>query len=141
MGRLKNYNCGQVQVVAGVRTLSGFAPDSIVSVDFDEDSFEAEAGSDGEVTRSVSKNQMATITVKLMQSSDSNDILAAFWASDQAGGAGVFPIMVKDGSGRSLYVGEQAWVQKLPAGDFEKKAKDREWKIRVASLTAVVGGN
>lgn len=36
-------------------------------------------------------------------------------------------------------LGTQAWIQKMPKSTLGQKLGNREWKIRVAKLEAVVG--
>jgi hypothetical protein len=98
-------------------------------------------GADGEATRSKSNNNAATVTLRLMQTSDMNDILTSYYQADKLANNGKFPLMIKDNSGRSLHVAEQAWVQKLPAVNYGAEAGPREWVIRTGELVSTVGGN
>ena len=135
------YDPKQVAVIIGAFEISGFSEGSVVSVEYDEDAFSLQIGADGEGTRSKSNNRSATISIKTMQSSDSNTILDAFRKADEYGNAGTFPLMIKDGSGDSLHAAETAWIQKAPSATYDVTATEREWTIRTDNLQSSYGGN
>lgn len=137
----KTYNPKKVAVIIGGFTMSGFADGEFVSVAMDNDQWDLKVGTDGEGTRSKSNDFSGTIKVTLMQSSDSNAILQAFWNSDRLSDSGVFPVLIKDNSGKSLYAADQCWVQKQTEGKFGKTVESREWMIRTDNLIPLEGGN
>jgi hypothetical protein len=120
MSALKTYNADQVQ-----------------------DSYTLQVGTDGEATRSRTNNRSHTITLTLMQSSDINDLLSAVHTIDinSAGGAGIGPLIVKDGSGRALYIAEKCWVKKPPAVEFGREAGPREWVFETNNMIRLDAGN
>ena len=141
---VKTYNPKKVAVVVGGPTgavMSGFAEGEFVTVTMDEDKWELKVGTDGEGTRSKQNNNSATVKIMLMQSSDSNLVLQGFLNSDKLSDAGIFPLMIKDSSGRSLYMAEQAWIQKQPEAKFSKGVETREWTIRTDNMIPLEGGN
>lgn len=138
---MKTYNPKKVAISAGGFIVTGYADGTFVNVEFDEDQWNLAMGSDGEGTRVKSNNYAATITISLMQSSDSNAVLQAFWASDRLSDGGVFPLLIKDNSGKSLYSAEKCWVQKQPPAEFGKEATAREWVLRTDNLVPFEGGN
>jgi hypothetical protein len=142
MGQLKTYDYNQVAVIIGGSQVSGLAEgDDVVSVEQDADAWNLTVGADGESTRSKSNNNSGTVTLKLMQTSDMNDILSSYYQADKLSNAGKFPVMIKDNSGRTLHMAEQAWVQKLPTSSFGANAGEREWVIRTGELVSTIGGN
>lgn len=135
------YDVSQVAVIVGGVPLEGFADGTRVTIEFDEQQFTKVTGSDGLTTRSKSNNYSGTIAVVLQQSSRANDVLSALWAADRSRNAGVVPVLVKDGSGRTLWAAEHAWVQQMPTQEFGKESGDREWTLDTDKLTGLAGGN
>nr|MDO8118665.1 DUF3277 family protein [Candidatus Sigynarchaeota archaeon] len=142
MGKpLSTYDPAQVFVTYGGFTIQGFADGSMITVERNEQAYNLYIGSDGEGARSKSNNKSAVITIRLMQTSDSNDVITAFAKADEITNSGSVPFMVKDGNGRTLLIAENAWVQKLPSVEFGKEALEREWKLESDSVEMFVGGN
>lgn len=139
----KHYDADQVTVsIAGI-PLGGYADGEFLSISMESDGFSDKVGTDGEVTRSKTRDERANVEVKLMQSSDSNDLLSALHLSDlnAPNGAGVGAFLIRDRQGRTLYTGAACWIKKFPDASFDREATERVWPIRVANLLAFVGGN
>ncbi len=135
---VKNYDFKQIAVILGGFPIQGFAEDGL-TVAFDEDSFMLNTGADGEQTRSRSNNESALITLRLMQTSESNAVLNNFYQADKAGGTGKFAFLIKDLNGSELHAAEEAWVQKPPEAAFGKESATREWTIRCGRMTSIFG--
>ena len=139
---MKTYDFKEVAVIIGGRIMSGFDEgDDVIMIGFDNDHWTTQVGADGEVTRSKGNNHTGTLTIKLKQTSESNDILNGFYQSDRLANSGKFPILIKDNSGSSLYIAEEAWIKKAPGAGFGANAGAREWVISIANLVANTGGN
>lgn len=143
MGDVKTYDPASVSIVAFGIPISGYADGSFVSVERNEDSFTLQVGTDGESCRSKSNNKSGRVTVTLLQSSISNDLLSAQLALDELSpnGDGIGPFLMKDNSGRSLFAAEKAWIVKPPAAAFSRESESREWVIESADLVPFTGGN
>lgn len=137
----KTYNPKKVAVICGGFELKGFADGTFVNIAMNEDQWSLQVGTDGEGTRSKSNNHSAQVTMSLMQTSDSNQVLQAFWNSDRVSDGGVFPLLIKDNSGRSLWAAEQAWIKKQPDAELAREAGAREWVIETDNLIPFEGGN
>lgn len=138
---VKTYDPKQVILIVGGFQITGYAEGTFVNIARREDAFTLHVGSDGEGVRSKSNNRSGTVTFHLLQSSHSNDILSAFAKADELTNAGIFPLMVKDGSGSSLYMAQSAWIKKIADSEFGKEAGAREWGLETDNLEAFVGGN
>jgi hypothetical protein len=139
----KYYDADQITVsVAGI-PLGGYAEGEFLRIEQESDDFEDVVGTDGEVTRSKTNDTRANVTILLMQSSDSNDLLSALSNTDRRApnGAGVGAFLVRDRNGRALYTGAASWVKRPPNATFDRTATAREWQIRVANLERFDGGN
>ena len=98
---------------------------------------------DGEGARSKNNNRSATITFTLLQTSEANGFLAAQHNLDilSANGDGIGPLIVKDGSGNSLYTADLAWVRKPPIAEFGRDVGSREWVLETHELVNLTLGN
>ena len=137
---VRTYDASKVVVVFGANILSGFADGSFLTVERSEDSFTVYVGSSGEVARSRSNNKTGTSTLKLMQTSLSNDILSAYMVADELSGQGIVPFQVKDLQGTTLVLAKESWVLKPADAEFARETGEREWKIQHAELEVFIGG-
>ena len=108
------YASDEVRIIVGGVPISGLADGTFVSVARDEQAFTKVTGADGTTSRAKSANRSGSITLTLSQTSPSNDVLSALAVADEETGAGVVPVLIKDGSGRSVHATDAAWVQKMP---------------------------
>ena len=135
------YASDEVRIIVGGIPISGLADGTFVSVARDEQAFTKVTGADGTTSRAKSANRSGSITLTLSQTSPSNDVLSALAVADEETGAGVVPVLIKDGSGRSVHATDAAWVQKMPDAEDGKEITDREWVLDCARITNFIGGN
>lgn len=144
MATVRAYNPDKViAVIVGVpvSSLKGYADGSFIEYTQVSDDFADEAGTDGDVTRSILLDRRITIKVKLMQSSAANAALSAVLAADRASpnGVAVGPTSITDLSGSSLLLCPKSWIVRAPDADYDKTAKVREWTIRGVMLDSAAG--
>ena len=121
--------------------ITGFMDGSYIVAERDEDSFSKHTGGDGNTARVRNPNRAGAITIRLQQTSPSNDVLAAFASLDELTGAGQGPAMVKDNSGTSK-AGGDSWIRKPAAMSQGVELEGREWIFDVASpMMLLPGGN
>lgn len=137
----KSYDPKNIKITVGGFPISGFADGSFVTVERNEDMWTLQVGADGEAARSKSNNRSGRLTVSLLQTSASNDVLSAFAQADDVGGAAQFPVSVEDALGNSLFFTDTAWVKKMAPAPYGKEAAAREWVLETDVLVAFVGGN
>lgn len=140
----KTYDADQVSItIAGLLIDSGYADGEFLRIEQESDDFTDVVGTDGEVTRSKTRDKRATVTILLMQSSSGNALLSTLNNLDvnAPNGAGVGAFLVRDRQGTSVYRADECWVQKPPDVSFDREATSREWTLRVANLQRVDGGN
>ena len=140
---VKTYDPSTVSMIYGTILVKGFAPDSAITIEYDEDDWGYSTGVDGEGTRSKSSNKSATITAALAQSAKVNELLSAARNLDvnTPGGNGGKPLMIKDNSGTSLFSCETAWIQKPPSAEYNRESGAREWVFRTDNMNADYGSN
>lgn len=137
---VKNYDPVEILVSVGGVSISGFAPDTFVSATRDNPVFSKVVGADGEVCRVRSRSKTGTIKLTLLSTSVSNDVLTAFVLVDEATGAGVIPILIKDNLGTTTMLGGEGWVEGYADVAFGKEGGTREWSIGIAEFSPFVGG-
>lgn len=137
----KTYSPKKVQVIVNGVPLTGFADGSFVEVEMSADAFTMVIGADGEGARAASADQSGTVTVRLLQTSAGNDVLSALLTADRLTQLGTFSLIVKDVSGTSLVLAQQAWVKKMANITFDKEIQAREWVIESDLLNVFAGGN
>jgi hypothetical protein len=138
---VKTYSPKDVSVIVAGTQISGFAEDSFVTVERDSDAFTKIVGADGEVSRSASADLSGTITLTLLGTSASNDILAALAIADAISLNGEFPVLIKDELGTSLHTAPTSWIQKASTKEYGAEIGDNEWVLQCSELIEFVGGN
>lgn len=138
---VKTYDPKQIIVTFGGNILSGFADGTFVTAERNEDMWTTQIGTDGEDTRSKSNNRSGSITVSLMQTSDSNAVLSALALTDEASNSAALPLQIKDNSGNTLLIAETAWIKKMPSVEYGREAGPREWVFETGVLVMNVAGN
>lgn len=143
------YSAMDVQVVITqestglVYRLVGFMEDSMVTVTPAVDTYTAYNGADNTGARIHNGNKSATVTVTLQQTSPSNDILTRLLLNDVRSrrNEGLFSVMIKDASGRSVATARQAYISKVPEISYTNNMSSREWMIQAFNADVFVGGN
>lgn len=127
-----------VTVTWGTNSLNG----GLVSIKVSraEDAWTYHIAADGTVTRSKNNNRMGSVTLVYGQNAPALDILSQAAQLDEASGAAMRPLEVKDGNGRSLARAPRAWVKKTPDAEYQKEGTTREVVLDCGQLTHFVGG-
>lgn len=133
---LREYSQNDVVVIAGGIAISGFADGEAISIERASEDFTTYVGNDGETTRAATNNGLARATITLAQSSESNQYLTGLLL-----GKSVFPVMIKDQNGGSIYASEQAYIERQPTASFARDVGTREWILVMPDLVWNEGGN
>lgn len=137
-------SCVISQASTGItHILSGFAEDSIVSIARAVDTFTSYVGADNTPSRVHNPNTAVAITVMLAQTSNSNTILSQLYLNDIASlnSDGLFSFTIKDTSGQTLIFADEAYISKVPDGDWGTSINTREWVITAVRSDYFLGGN
>lgn len=137
----KTYSPVDVAVIYGGAIISGFADGTFITVSRDEDAFMKKVGADGEVARARNANRSGSVTLTLLQSSASNDVMAAFHAADSLSSGAALPLLIKDNSGRTLVAADAAWVKKEPDITRSKEIETVEWVLDCGQIVSFIGGH
>lgn len=136
----KTYNPAKVAVSFAGFPLSGFG-DTFISAERNEDAFAVVIGADGEASRVANANKSGRVTITLKQTSLSNDVLSNLAVADELGNLSTGALMVKDVSGTTVLLAQEAWIVKRPTVEFGKEGSDREWILETGNLEIFSGGN
>lgn len=134
-GKIATYNPKKVTVSLGNHIASGYADDSFISIDPNGDGVTKKVGCDGEIVRSISPDDTYVVKLTLLQTSDTNSFLQRKFAADVDSGNGMFPMLIKDLSGSTVFSAAQAWPAKPASRGFGKESNNREWEIHTGSAT------
>lgn len=136
----KTFDPKNVSLTINGIPISGFADGTFISIVQDEDLFNATTGADGEVARIKNNNRMATLTINLLSTSGSNDVLSGLYNADVVANEGVFPLVVKDNNGATTHFSSAAWISKLPDVNYSTEEESKSWELKLASVDGFVGG-
>lgn len=138
---IKTYNPNDTVFSFGGNIMTGYADGEFLNITRPEDMFNTTVGANNEVVRVQTNNTMSEITLTLLQSSISNDILSAIHQLDIVASAGVLPLVIKDLSGLTTFFAGDAWLKKFADQGFGKEISNREWVFTSAESQIFVGGN
>ena len=136
----KVYDPTQVGVIVGTSPINGFSEDSIITIEMEDPQYVVSTDISGAPTRFKVNKSIAKVTIKLTQMSPSNDLLSSYVELDRVSNAGVFPLMIKDNNGTSLFTSTAAYVDQVPSMEYASETKDREWVIKATNVTKFIGG-
>ncbi len=126
---VKTYNSRQVFIACGEEAISGLADDTFVTLEQKGNGVISKSGVDGEVARAIDPNEQYTIRFVLLQTGTSNAFLQEQYVKDMRYGNGIFPILIKDMTGQTVFSADAAWVSKQPTRTYGKDTVNREWTL------------
>lgn len=130
------FDINKFIVILGGIEINGFAKDSFVKVEQNEDTMTDDEGIDGEIAVVATNRHKCTVTLQILQSSLSNDILSGFQIAKQ-----LIPLLIKDLKGTTVFGAEYAWIKKPSVLDYGSEPKIREWAVNAAPYIFINGGN
>ena len=139
---MADYNSSQVSISVGGIPITGFGEDTMISIEWDNDTTSDKVGVDGEVSASKNNDLRATVTITLMETSPSNAILTGFYQARQLGtnANGVIPFNMEDNISGERVTAAEAWVLRPPVTEKGKEVSEREWTMRLAKALYVHTG-
>lgn len=144
MPTVKSIDPSRYAVIFGGNQLVGFAEGSMVKIAREKESSTYAVGGKGDVARIKNLSKVGKVTVTLMKTSPSNDILSTLLLADERGltiDAGVKALFVEDGNGNTFASCAQAWIEKYPEVDLSSESTNCEWVFCCGQLEFFVGGN
>lgn len=123
-------------VIDGV-LITGYARDSFVDITYNSPAVELEVGADGQGIRSLTSDNSAKITLRLLQNSAGSKKLDAIRNADRASAEGVVALVINDSSNGTKHSAAQTWIMKPPKKSYHGKAQAVEWELETDNLEAV----
>lgn len=124
--------------------VGGYSPDSVVSIEYPDETWTETVGTDGRTTRTHRLDRTLRITVHLDQTSVSNDVFSAMMQYDErdlTGMDGIFTATIADKSGRSYAYSSQCYVKRPQTQEFGSATSTRDWVIVMAWADQHIGGS
>lgn len=135
---VKTYDPNGGTLTVGGNIITGFAPDTIVTIERNEAMWSLQVGADGEAARSKSNNRSGRFTFSLMQTADSNRILSGMAFIDETTGGMAVPVMYKHGD--NIFIAETGWIIQFPSSEFAREAGPREWVVETDIIIMKLAG-
>lgn len=126
--------------------IAGYVVDDVdkefLSVAYDYNTFDLVTGIDGEACRVRNKNKSGTITIRLLQSSVTNDVFTALSVIDNVTGFGVLPLLAKEKGGISgtTIFSPSVFIEKIPDVTISNNHEVREWRFRTDNMLVFLSG-
>lgn len=96
----------------------------------------------GKNTRVINKDTSAVIQIPILQTSQSNEVLSGIHSQDLVNGTGRLVLMLKDGSGNSVFTSNEAYILGYPETVFSGTFEYRIWSLYCqTTATYIIGGN
>jgi hypothetical protein len=138
----KTYSPKKVRVIYAGRTMTGYMDGTFIKVQKTSDDYSMHVGADGEGARIESADESGSVTLTLMQTSLSNDVLSDLRARDKAGDpTGHGPLLIKDLNGATLISAAEAWIRRPPDGELSNDKGSRDWIFDSTALLIKFAGN
>lgn len=125
--------------INGLR-MTGFAPDTYIEITQPNDDWADDVGADGEGVLVAQNDDRGEATLRLMQSSRSNDLLTELYLAQRRLKT-LYQLSIEDLLSGSYYVSPFAWIVKPTDAAFAKTAQTREWTIRAFNMEMITRGN
>jgi len=127
------YSAREVSVAWGLILMDGFSSDNIVSFAYNTDLTTETIGADGKLATSVTPDRSGTVTVELMQTSNSTKELAALLAyqNNQSDTSAIIKadFAVSDPSGSTLCIARNAYLKTAPEVGLGVEQGTHEWVL------------
>lgn len=134
-GQLNIHSFTDCVVMVNGRDLHGFGEgDDVVTTEYREDRVTDTVGADGRMQASVSANGSATIKLKFLSGSDSNEYLENLYSQFISGAINSISVSITDARTGRGQVATTGYIPKLANESKGAKAQDREWTIIVPKI-------
>lgn len=137
---LRQFDPKNFEMILAGYPLEGYDLD-FFSIQTDFDRYSLVQGIDGDAARVRNKLRSGTITIRLMQSSPSNNFLSYVSILDELSGVGVLPFVAKErGSGGTTIIAPSCFLTKIPDPSFSVNHQAREWRLRSDNIIVFLAG-
>jgi hypothetical protein len=140
-GLIGSYSPNDVAVVYGGIPLTGHPEGELVSAAFDNDAATVTQGSDGGVAVARQRGpRLATVKVRLQQTSLANNAMQALAAAQSVPGFAAYPtLQILNAQGGEAAVMARGVIAKEPDLVYSDKIEPREWTIKGLAVINFAG--
>jgi hypothetical protein len=136
---LNTYSASDVILTIGGYQITGWES---ITIARRVDGFVPVFGIRGKHTRIPTNDTSSFITLPILQTSQSNEVLSTIHGLDLIEGTGRLAILLKDNSGASVFSSNEAYIVGYPETVFSGTFEYRNWSILCQTTdTFIVGGN
>ena len=136
---LNTYSPSEVILTIGGYQITGWES---ITIARRVDGFVPVFGIRGKHTRIPTNDTSSFITLPVLQTSQSNEVLSTIHGLDLIEGTGRLAILLKDNSGASVFSSNEAYIVGYPETVFSGTFEYRNWSILCQTTdTFIVGGN
>jgi hypothetical protein len=128
-----------VTILIGLRQMENLADGTFVEVSQANDTFKTKrVGS--HVVRVMIPSDYYNLKLTLVQTSESNEWLAASLWADRRIGEALLPVFIRDNNSGTTIASAEAWVEKEPTRKMSTSIETLEWDICMGDATIFVEG-
>ena len=139
MSKVYTYSPQEVQLTFGGYTITGWQN---LTITRSVDAFKPVRGIRGKHTRVRSIDTSCTITVTILQTSMSNDVLCRIHDLDLEYGSGRIELLLKDMGGTGIFSSAEAYVLGYPEVVYSGEFEYRQWRLFCQNTgNYTIGGN
>lgn len=138
---MAQFDPKKVIATYGPVVIGGVADGTFINVGRREDSVELQVGAYGDALFIIKNDKSGQISIILLQSSLTNDLLSGLTLTQEAGLTGPLPLVIKDLSGNSIFFAREVMIAKPAEAGYGTAGENREWNFLAGSLKTLVGGN
>lgn len=123
--------------------VSGYVEGTFIDIERQVPASTGVVGADLTAGRVIRDNRYSIVTLSLMQTSQSIDVLSHLLERDTRlrNDDGLFSILIKDTLGRSVWFSDQAFIGVDGNASFSTDIEGRDWVIECFNLKSTQGGN
>lgn len=140
-GPLREWNASEIAMSFAGIPITGLADGEFVTIEMASDDYGDTNGADGETTRWRTNDRRATVTFKVMSTSQSLPALMAVSNTDLAAlnGGGVGALQIANLTTGERFEAPEAWIMKQPNVSMGREVSAREFTVRCAALIMTPG--
>jgi hypothetical protein len=130
MSTIQSFDPKKAVVTLGLQTVTGYAPDTKVSISRANGVATPTVGVDGDISVNIDNRYNGTMTVSLLHNASFNDVLTSWVMALEQTSFPFFPVEMDDPSGQA--VSTVGWIETQPDYAVAQETGTMEWVIGLA---------
>lgn len=136
MADFKNFSFKNLNVTFGTIIFEGFAEgDDVVVLEYNQDQFSIVTGAKGDVIRTQTSDNSCLATIKLLQTSNTNEELTVKYIADRRTGLITESMLITDLELGEVYSINNAWIRRFPTVTRGQNPNSMDWVFEGDFLT------